>query len=146
MVAERNERRLRCRSPGREADASECVDMSEISDMMVTMASSPTASVDVFVALANPVRRRLLELLNEGERNAGALASQFELSRPAVSEHLQLLRRAHLVHEEVRGRQHFYRLEPTPLADVGSWLQPFEHYWRTQLANLATFLEQEPNP
>lgn len=100
--------------------------------------------VDVFSALANPVRRRLLELLAESPRNAGALAAEFDLSRPAVSEHLQVLRRADLVAEEIRGREHLYRLSPRPLAELDDWLRPFERYWRDVLTNLTNHLQQEP--
>jgi DNA-binding transcriptional ArsR family regulator len=113
--------------------------MSEISDTLW----SSMSDVDVFSALANPVRRRLLELLVEAPRNAGALASEFELSRPAISEHLQVLRRAELVREQIRGRERFYELAPGPLAEVESWLRPFERYWRDRLAALATFIEED---
>ena len=102
--------------------------------------------VDVFSALANPVRRRLLELLAESPRNAGALAAEFDLSRPAVSEHLQVLRRADLVTEEIRGREHLYRLSPRPLAELDDWLRPFERYWRDVLTNLTNYLQEEPKP
>ena len=101
--------------------------------------------MDAFTAIANPVRRRLLELLADEPRNAGSLAHEFELSRPAVSEHLAVLRQASLVHEEVRGRERFYSLAPEPLAEIGTWLAPFEQYWRRRLTNLATYLEEEPD-
>ena len=107
------------------------------------MAAAPTEP-DVFSALANPVRRRLLELLAEAPRNAGALAEEFDLSRPAVSEHLGVLRRSGLVREEVRGRERHYRLAAEPLADVRTWLRPFERYWRRTLSDLATHLEEDP--
>jgi DNA-binding transcriptional ArsR family regulator len=113
--------------------------MSEISDIMGVMPPP-----DVYGALANPVRRRLLELLAEAPRNAGALADEFDLSRPAISEHLQVLRRARLVREEVRGRERHYRLDAGPLADVHEWLRPFERYWRTRLSALSDFLEEQP--
>ena len=99
--------------------------------------------VDVFSALANPVRRRLLELLAESPRNAGSLAAEFDLSRPAISEHLQVLRRADLVHEQARGRERVYELAAEPLAELGEWLRPFEAYWRDRLAGLASLLEAE---
>ncbi|HWO60894.1 MAG TPA: metalloregulator ArsR/SmtB family transcription factor, partial [Umezawaea sp.] len=70
---------------------------------------------EVFLALANPVRRRLLELLADGPRSAGELAAQFELSRPAVAEHLQVLRRAELVRDEAVGRRRHYHLTTDPL-------------------------------
>jgi DNA-binding transcriptional ArsR family regulator len=111
------------------------------------MPDAPPATVDgadpVFAALANPVRRRLLELLIAGPRTAGDLAGQFELSRPAVAEHLRVLRLASLVHEQPVGRERHYRLAPEPLARVGDWLHPFERYWRDRLRSLARSLEDE---
>jgi DNA-binding transcriptional ArsR family regulator len=104
------------------------------------------ADVDVFSALANPVRRRLLELVAESPRNAGSLAAEFELSRPAVSEHLQVLRRADLVTEETIGRERVYRLAPRPLAELDDWLRPFERYWRGVLSNLNDHLQEDPEP
>lgn len=105
----------------------------------------PLVPVDlVFSALGNPVRRRLLELLVDGPRTAGDLARQFELSRPAVAEHLRLLREAELVVEQPSGRERHYRLTAAPLAEVGAWLHPFERYWRDRLRSLADMLEEEP--
>lgn len=100
---------------------------------------------DVFGALANPVRRKLLELLRDGPQAVNELVGQFDLGRPAISEHLQVLRQSGLVREEPRGRQRFYHLEPTPLAEVDDWLHPFEHYWRGNLRALRDLLDQE-NP
>lgn len=97
----------------------------------------------VFTALANPVRRRLLELLAEGPRTAGQLAAEFELSRPAVSEHLGVLRRAALVREQERGRERHYHLEAAPLAEVNAWLHPLERYWRQRLRDLDDVLDEE---
>lgn len=98
---------------------------------------------DVFIALANPVRRRLLEILVDGPLTAGDLAGRFDLSRPAVAEHLQVLRRAGLVRDEPSGRQRHYHLTAEPLADVGDWLHPFERFWRDRLRTLADFLEED---
>lgn len=97
----------------------------------------------MFLALANPVRRRLLELLADGPRTAGDLAGQFELSRPAVAEHLQVLRRAALVRDEPAGRQRHYHLTTEPLAQVSDWLHPFERFWRERLRTLADLVETE---
>ena len=96
----------------------------------------------VFPALAHSVRRRLLQILAEGPRIAGDLAEQFDLSRPAVAEHLQVLRRAALVHDEPVGRQRRYHLTAEPLADVEAWLHPFEHFWRARLRSLADIAEE----
>jgi DNA-binding transcriptional ArsR family regulator len=97
----------------------------------------------VFSALANPVRRRLLELLIDGPRTAGELAGEFELSRPAVSEHLAVLRRASLVREEPRGRERYYDLVAGPLEEVDQWLHPFERYWRDRLRSLSDVLDED---
>ncbi|RKE12391.1 ArsR family transcriptional regulator [Catellatospora citrea] len=117
---------------------SEKVDTSGFSDV-----SSPTVITDVFSALANPVRRQLLDSLREGPRAAGELAGQFSLSRPAVSEHLSVLRGAGLVREEPRGRHRYYHLQAQPLAEVGQWLHPYEHFWRERLRSLRDVLDEE---
>ncbi|RTL70769.1 MAG: ArsR family transcriptional regulator [Pseudonocardiaceae bacterium] len=101
---------------------------------------------DVFDALANPVRRRLIELLAQGPRTAGDLAAQFSLSRPAVAEHLQVLRRTGLVRDEQVGRQRNYHLTGEPLAEVEAWLHPLERFWRGRLRALADVVENDPEP
>jgi DNA-binding transcriptional ArsR family regulator len=102
--------------------------------------------VDVFGALANPVRRQLLEALRDGPCPAGDLAGRFALSRPAVSEHLAVLRAARLVTEERRGRHRYYSLTAEPLATVQDWLHPFERYWRDRLAALRDLVESADEP
>jgi DNA-binding transcriptional ArsR family regulator len=105
--------------------------------------TTPTDVDAVFAAMANPVRRRLLELLADGPRNAGDLAREFELSRPAVAEHVAQLRRAGLVADEQRGRERSYHLTAEPLVEVARWLSPFERYWRDRLRSLADFVEDD---
>lgn len=97
----------------------------------------------VFSALSNPVRRRILEILTDGPQTAGALAARFDLSRPAVSEHLGVLRRAGLVADDPSGRQRHYHLAAEPLVGVGQWLHPFERYWRDRLGALTDVLQDE---
>ncbi|GAA1754160.1 hypothetical protein GCM10009834_09090 [Streptomonospora arabica] len=65
------------------------------------------------------------------------------MSRPAVAEHLQVLRRAALVHDEPVGRRRYYRLEAAPLKQVGDWLHPFERFWRERLRDMADLVEKE---
>ncbi|QDQ09586.1 helix-turn-helix transcriptional regulator [Streptomyces spectabilis] len=67
----------------------------------------------------------------------------FELGRPAVSEHLAVLRTAGLVREEPRGRHRFYHLEPARLTEVSEWLHPFERYWKQRLEALPDLLDEE---
>jgi DNA-binding transcriptional ArsR family regulator len=96
----------------------------------------------IFLALANPVRRELLEILTREPLSAGELSDRFELSRPAVAEHLKVLREAGLVAGEPQGRRRIYRLTAEPLAELGEWLHPFEKFWRERLAVLADTAEE----
>lgn len=101
------------------------------------------AEVDVFSALANPVRREILVRLRAGPRAVTELARGFAIRRPAVSEHLQVLRRARLVREEARGRERYYHLDPRPLADVERWVAAFGQYWSERMAALDEVLNEE---
>ena len=98
---------------------------------------------DVFAAVASPVRRRILCLLREKSLVAGEIANKFDLQRPAVSEHLQVLRNVGLVREEILGRQRLYHLNPQPLQEVTEWLNPFERYWQERLNALKNSLDSE---
>jgi DNA-binding transcriptional ArsR family regulator len=71
------------------------------------------------------VRREILVMLRERRMSAGQIADRFAVSRPAVSRHLRVLRESGLVHDELTGRQRFYRLDPAPLATLVEWLTPF---------------------
>jgi DNA-binding transcriptional ArsR family regulator len=98
---------------------------------------------DLFAALANPVRRRILELLLQGPTTVNALVDHFHLHRPAVSEHLQVLRNARLVRDERRGRERYYHIRPARLAEVQDWLKPFERYWGQQMQRLNDVLDRQ---
>lgn len=100
-------------------------------------------SVDPYSALANPVRRGILDALRTAPMAVNDIVRLFELSRPAVSEHLGVLRDAALVTQEPCGRKRMYRLTAGPLAEVDDWLHPFERYWRDRLADLATVLDEQ---
>lgn len=79
----------------------------------------------VLAALADPVRREIVELLAAGEMGAGEIAARFPVSRPAVSRHLRVLREAGLVADEVRAQRRVYRLQRAPLAALDAWLDRF---------------------
>jgi DNA-binding transcriptional ArsR family regulator len=79
----------------------------------------------VLAALADPVRRQIVELLGRGELGAGEIAARFPVSWPAVSRHLRVLREAGLVVSDVRGQHRTYRLTPAPLAALDEWLDQF---------------------
>jgi len=96
-----------------------------------------------FSALADPTRRAVLDLLRRGSLPAGVIARAFPVSRPAISKHLRLLRRAHLVRERREGRRRLYQLNPEPLRAVDSWLEQYRSFWQMSLADLKTFVEAE---
>lgn len=100
-------------------------------------------NVDVFSALANPIRREILVKLRRGPLAVTELASGFDVGRPAVSEHLQVLRKAKLVREDPRGRERYYHLDPRPLAEVEAYLDAFTRYWKERLAALDAVLKEE---
>jgi DNA-binding transcriptional ArsR family regulator len=101
---------------------------------------SPEAT---FSALADPTRRAVLELLRRGSQPAGRIAQAFPVSRPAISKHLRLLRRAHLVQERREGRHRVYQLNAEPLRAVASWLDQYRSFWQTSLTSLKSFVESE---
>src|ERR1700732_638873 len=103
-----------------------------------------TYSADiVFSALADPTRRAVLDLLRAGNLPAGQIARAFPVSRPAISKHLRLLRRAHLVQERREGRHRFYQLNPAPLRAVDSWLEQYRVFWQMSLTSLKAFVETD---
>jgi DNA-binding transcriptional ArsR family regulator len=101
------------------------------------------SSETTFQALADPTRRAVLDLLRRGSQPAGEIALAFPVSRPAISKHLRLLRRAHLVREHREGRHRVYDLNPEPLRAVDSWLDQYRSFWNLHLSNLKTFVEAE---
>ena len=96
-----------------------------------------------FQALADPTRRAVLDLLRRGAQPAGQIASAFPVSRPAISKHLRLLRRAHLVREHREGRNRIYQLNPGPLRAVDSWIEQYRVFWAANLNRLKSFVESE---
>ncbi len=91
-----------------------------------------------FFALSDPSRRDLLEQLAEGPKTVSALAEPFDISRPAVSRHLRVLREAGLVTVRVEGRERWHRLDVERLEDANDW---FRQFWRTALASLKEHVE-----
>lgn len=97
-----------------------------------------------YAALAEPSRRRILDLLREGERSVGDLVVRLGLSQPGVSKHLRVLREAGLVDVRPEGRRRWYRLRAQPLAEVDEWLEPYRAYWSERLDALERHLEETP--
>lgn len=106
---------------------------------MVQMAERAAA---VFGAISHPARRRMLDLLAQGERPVNALAAEFEMSRPAVSQHLRVLLQAGLVTEERQGRERRYRLTPDPLVVVRDWIAHYERFWDDHVERLRAHLAE----
>lgn len=102
-----------------------------------------TKSAEVFNALSDPTRRAVLDLLRGGNLPAGEIAGAFPISRPAVSKHLRLLRRARLVNETRSSRYRLYSLNPTPLKAVDTWLNPYRGFWEASLTSLKSVVENE---
>lgn len=106
-------------------------------------ASLAGATESAFAALADPTRRAVLDLLRAGSLPAGRIAVAFPVSRPAISKHLRVLRRARLVSERREGRRRVYQLNPAPLRAVDKWLSHYRAFWETSLAGLKNFVEAE---
>lgn len=96
-----------------------------------------------FEAVAEPNRRRILDLLRDGERPAGDLVALLAISQPGVSKHLRLLREAGLVSVRADGQRRVYRLEPRGLSELEAWLAPYRRFWAGRLAALDDHLEHE---
>jgi len=100
--------------------------------------------MDMFVALADPTRRNILELLaSRGELAATAISAQFPVSPQAVSQHLKVLREAHLVEMEKRAQQRVYRLNPQTLSQLEAWVQQTKQRYSERFGALDTVLERE---
>lgn len=106
----------------------------------VTRSASPGPA---FEAIADPTRRAVLDLLRQGSLPAGRIAGAFPVSRPAVSKHLRILRRAKLVREHRRGRNRVYELNPEPLRAVDAWLNEYRGFWHGSLGRLKVLVESD---
>ncbi len=95
-----------------------------------------------FDVLADPVRRRILELLADGDLTSGAVVEvvgrEFGISQSAVSQHLAVLRNSGFAHVRADGARRIYRLDPTPLREVDVWVERFRHLWERRLDALHT--------
>lgn len=97
-------------------------------------------------AVSDGTRRRILDLLRDtGPLRAGDIAGHFrKISRPAVSKHLRILRRVHLVEEVQRGRERWYQLNPQPLREIyEGWLRQYEAFWTERLQRLKQIVEED---
>ncbi|MBT8144180.1 MAG: metalloregulator ArsR/SmtB family transcription factor [Gammaproteobacteria bacterium] len=100
--------------------------------------------MDTFYALADPTRRQIVETLAGGEQSFGDLADRFQMSRPAVSQHLKVLREAGIVTARADAQRRIYRLEDGGLAEVDAWLARLRRYWNARLDRLENELAGAP--
>ena len=117
--------------------------MSPVAKSQTKTQTRPTRlrGTDVFAAIGDPTRRQVLDILSVNDLAAGEIAAHFRVSRPAVSQHLHVLRRAKLVAVQRRGREHIYRLNPEPLQAVYDWIEHYEKFWNNKLAALGDYLD-----
>ena len=94
-----------------------------------------------FAVLAEPNRRRILDLLRERERPVGELVDALSVSQPAVSKHLRVLREAGVVDVRVDAQRRLYRVRPEPLREIDLWLAPYRAMWAESLDTLERHLE-----
>lgn len=99
----------------------------------------------VFRALSDHTRRAMLERLAKREQTVSELAAPYQMSLAAASKHIQTLERAGLVKRTVRGRIHYCRIDPRPLARAEDWLRGYERLWDTRIERLAELLRHPDN-
>lgn len=97
----------------------------------------------VFRAVSDPTRRALLELLAQAEQSVSELLAHFQVSQPAISQHLRVLAEAGLAHVRQAGRQRYYSLNAQPLREVYDWAAHYEQFWESGLKNLGRYLDEQ---
>lgn len=116
--------------------------------MSASSAAAKAAGIDrTLAALADPHRRRVVDVLSRGPRAAGDLARELELSPPAMSRHLKTLRQSGLVeesHPEFDARVRIYALRPEPMVHLLRWLEEAERLWSEQLLAFKAHVERRP--
>ena len=98
--------------------------------------------VSTFDVLAEPTRRRILDLLRDDERPVNELVSTLNVSQPGVSKHLRVLREAGLVEVRTDAQRRLYRVRPEPLAEIDEWLAPYRRLWAKRLDALERHLDE----
>ena len=98
--------------------------------------------MDTFAALADRTRRNIVEALASGDQSFGDLADRFEMSRPAVSQHLKVLREAGLVSVRAEAQRRIYRLDDDALGEIERWLERVRQFWNPRLDELERVLKE----
>lgn len=100
--------------------------------------------MQALAALADPIRREIVENLLVAPEDAGSIANRFSVSRPAVSRHLRVLRDAGLVSVERDAQRRIYHIDPGPLEEVDEWIARYRSFWTEKLSALDTHLKENP--
>ncbi|MDD9933153.1 MAG: metalloregulator ArsR/SmtB family transcription factor [Myxococcales bacterium] len=106
--------------------------------------NAEAAEADAYGALADPTRRRILTLISGQERSVSNLVEHFDMSQPAVSQHLKVLRDAGIVRVRKDGRRRLYSVEFERLRRIHDWVSQFERYWEPKLDALEQYLSKPP--
>ena len=107
------------------------------------MATPPDQTDTIFHAVADPNRRRILTILRDGERSAGEIVEEFDVTFAAVSQHLKVLLDAGLVSRRPEGRQRVYAIEGGALKPVHDWTEGFRDFWEGRIERLTRLLDDE---
>jgi DNA-binding transcriptional ArsR family regulator len=99
--------------------------------------------VDTLAVLAEPTRRRITDVLRRAECSVGDLVEALDMSQPAVSKHLRVLREAGIVSVRTAAQRRIYRLEPGPFRDLDAWLTPYRTLWARHLGRLEQHLDEK---
>ncbi|MEQ8414218.1 MAG: metalloregulator ArsR/SmtB family transcription factor [Imperialibacter sp.] len=97
---------------------------------------------DVFQAIADPTRRDILNLLTHKSLNLNSIAENFEVSRPAISQHIKILTECGLIIIDQKGRERYCQVQPEKLSAVADWLEPFRKMWENRFNQLDNLLNQ----
>jgi DNA-binding transcriptional ArsR family regulator len=98
--------------------------------------------ISTFDVLAEPTRRRILDLIRDDERPVNELVARLDISQPGVSKHLRVLREAGLVDVRTDAQRRLYRVRPEPLAEIDAWLAPYRRLWAKALDDLERHLDE----
>ena len=104
------------------------------------------SSLAVLDVIAEPTRRRILDVVREGERSVGELVDELGMHQPGVSRHLRVLRDAGLVEVRQDAQRRLYRLRPEPLMELDAWLEPYRAEWASKLDSLERHLQRTSTP
>ena len=97
---------------------------------------------DVFQAIADPTRRQIINLISNQSMNLNAIADKFEVSRPAISNHIRILNECGIISIEQVGRERYCKVQPSQLKEIADWVEPFRILWSQKLDSFADYLHE----